>query len=227
MEFVINFWSAMESNCIKSTGLTPLRQCGKGSRKELGSDSSVDGELSYLDTGHVTRSKDTSSEKLPLTHSQYDAMMSKLILLENGLSKLDKLDKLDEIEQTMKYMNVKLVDVENRLNATENTTKDLQESVSFVSNQYDKLVSHGDSSGLNLKTCEKDMHKLIKENSKLKQCLYELDLSSIPFERVHRTKPKRNFNNHNESSRNDDPSPIIAKFTYFKDRKLVRKSGHL
>lgn len=50
----------------------------------------------------------------------------------------------------------------------------------------------------------------------------KLSISNVAFERVHRIRSK------NPDIRNSNkPPPIVAKFTFFKDREKVRKSGRL
>ena len=48
----------------------------------------------------------------------------------------------------------------------------------------------------------------------------KLNLNSIKFERVHRMPSNR------DPQRNT-PRPIVAKFTYFKEREEVRRSGYM
>ena len=79
----------------------------------LGSDLSVDNELSNLDldTGRVLAA---TSKPAQMSPSAYDAVMTKLLAMEKGISKLDKLDKLDDIERSVANMNIKLCSLETR-----------------------------------------------------------------------------------------------------------------
>jgi hypothetical protein len=72
----------------------------------------------------------TSESKLTLTLSEYYALMSQLMLLEKSLDELNKLDKLYKIEKSMHSMNNRIIDFEQRLKHTENSSKEFEKSVS-------------------------------------------------------------------------------------------------
>ena len=54
-----------------------------------------------------------------------------------ALVKLDKLDTLDSIENYVKLLGDKLTGFEHRLTETEGLTKEVMNSVTFISDQYD------------------------------------------------------------------------------------------
>ena len=72
--------------------------------------------------------------------SAYDVVMTKLMAMEKGLAKLDKLDKLDDIERNVASMNAKLCSLETRLSTNEKLTRELKDSVTFISEQYDSVL---------------------------------------------------------------------------------------
>lgn len=77
------------------------------------------------DTGRVlSETKRSNSDRVSLSHTVKDAMMSKLILLENGLGRLEKLDKLDIIKSNVKSLSAKITGFDNRLSITETMSKE-------------------------------------------------------------------------------------------------------
>jgi len=118
---------------------TPKSRASKGPRPMLGSDSSVDNELSYLDldTGRVLAA---SRQPEQMSTSAYDAVMTKLMAMEKGLAQLEKLDKLDDIERNVASMNAKLCSLETRLSTNEKLTSELKDSVTVISEQYDSVL---------------------------------------------------------------------------------------
>lgn len=105
-----------------------------------GSDTSVDGNLSYLDldTGEVIKMKSTSAPQskpsdMTLSKKSYDALTTKLMTMEKCLNKLDKLDKLDQIESVVRQMDKRMGAVESRLDKTESVVAGVEKGVKFVS----------------------------------------------------------------------------------------------
>ncbi|KAH3862118.1 hypothetical protein DPMN_025081 [Dreissena polymorpha] len=84
----------------------------KRMRPAIGSDTSADGKLSYLDldTGRVLSEKKTGN--MMLSSTTYDIMMNKLLSFEKGFEKLQKVDTL----QCVKSLSVKMQDFEQRVN---------------------------------------------------------------------------------------------------------------
>lgn len=66
--------------------------------------------------------------------------MSKLDKTDSVFSKLDKLDKLDEMEKNVRTITVKVKDTENRITKSESVTQELQQSVLFMSDQFDSIT---------------------------------------------------------------------------------------
>ena len=256
---------------------TAARRGGKRLRSAIGSDSSVDGELSYLDldTGRVLSASRT--DNISMSTNLYDTIMSKLLSFEKCFSKLEKLDKLDSIETCVTSMSLKISDFEHRLVNSEKTTIDLVQSVSFMSEQYDSLSVKCDQNNSHITKCDSDLHSLKQENDELRSTLnslnelnkslkedmldlkcrsmrdnlvftnipenfktgdggrrYEnteqelstfllnkLNISGVQFERVHRITPAKS-----RSQGPQNPRPIVAKFTLFKERERVRHASY-
>lgn len=240
-----------------------------------GSDTSVDGDLEYLDldTGRVVQGTSTpnnSNETMTLSKKSYDALMRKLTSMEKCLNKLDKLDKLDQIESSVRNMDKRVKRVEDRIEKTEAVVSGVEKGIMFVSQQYDDVKVDRDSDKKLVKSLEKGVSNMKSETEELKKMLNEmqklnlelkdevLDIKSrsmqdnliftnipesheentetvltefldnklhirnISFERVHRIRIKNPA-----SQRGPNIRPIVAKFTFFKDRERVRKSGKL
>ena len=112
--------------------------------RQPGSESSVDGDLSYLDldTGNIIASA-RENDVVKLTLTEFDKLMSKIDKmqehfekidkLEKCLNKLDKLDKLDAIEKSIGELNVKVYDMDQRLRIAETTNREFQRSTEFLS----------------------------------------------------------------------------------------------
>ena len=118
---------------------TPLATKQERKRKKVKcSESSIEGDLSYLDL-------DTGRIQTASRHDEgvadFDKMMNKLDMMQTKFSsKLDKLDKIDDIEKCVRAMNVKVRYLESRVTQAESATTELQQSVSFVSDQYDTIL---------------------------------------------------------------------------------------
>lgn len=245
----------------------------KRPRVARGSDSSIDNELSYLDldTGSISISKAKQVDR----SDDFDSLLAKIKLFEQGISKLDKLDKLDQIETNVGRMVAKMAEFESRLVNNEKVTTELQASVQFVSSQYDDIKASADTEKSKLKACVSDIDQVKAENNELRATLAELrginesmkeelldlrcrsmrdnliftnipenvqhvdgrhfenteqelnafllnklGLNDVKFERVHRIASK------DKNRRDRGPRPIVAKFTFFKQREEVRKSGY-
>lgn len=269
----------MSDLASSSTPKTPGRKGGcKRFRAEIGSDSSLDGELSYLDldTGRVlSAARYAAVERISLSSMEFEGVMAKLSALEKGLEKLNKLEKLDDIESSVKAINSKMCVFEQRLSNTETRVTDLQKSVEFVSAQYDGMSDIP----VKVASVEKDLSAVKTENALLNEALVEmkklnqdlkedlldtkarsmrenliftnidvrtesrdgrtfedtesvlcdflqreLHITDIKFDRVHRIRSNPNYRSRDNTVR---PPPIVAKFTFYKDKELVRKSAHL
>ena len=242
-----------------------------------GSDTSVDGDLSYLDldTGGVIKLKSTSTPQtkpsdITLSKKSYDALMTKLMTMEKCLTKLDKLDKLDQIESAVRQMDKRMSAVESRLDKTEAVVVGVEKGVKFVSDKYDQFQVERNTDRMKANSLDKSVTSLKSDTAELKKALSEvqklnielkeevldlksrsmrdnlvytnvperheedteavltefleskLNISNICFERVHRIKLK------NPNGRGGPKvRPIVAKFTFFKDRERVRKSGKM
>jgi len=252
---------------------TPLATKQERKRKKVkGSEFSIEGDLSYLDL-------DTGRIQTASRHDEgvvdFDKMMNNLDMMQTKFSsKLDKLDKLDDKEKCVRAMNVKVRYLESRVTQAESATTELQQSVSFVSDQYDTILKqhkadqgvvaeHSGESIDQIKKENKDLKKSLKYfcnlNSELKSEMSdikcrsvrdnlivtnipehlqvnnncrsfedtetvlskfieeELNITNLQFERVHRI-PK-------SGSYRKTAKPIVAKFSFFKDRETVRRSG--
>ena len=110
-----------------------------------------------------------------LSSTAYDMMMSKLLSFEKGFEKLQKLDKLDSIEICVKTMSVKVQDFEQRLNTNEKTTSELKDSVSFMSDQFDKVAVSCAQNLSNIAKCDSDLKTLKHENDELRSALSSLN----------------------------------------------------
>ena len=247
-----------------------------------GSDTSVDGNLSYLDldTGGLIQATSTSTPQasgglkadgdIVLSKTSYDALMKKLVTMEKCLTKLDKLDKLDQIESSVRKIDTRMCKVKTRLDKTEAVVHGVEKSVEFVSQKYDDVSEENKSDRKAVKNLSKAVSELQSGTDELKKSLTEalklntelkeevLDLKSrsmrdnlvftnipeftnentedvlanflrdkmnikkISFERVHRIRLKNPLNMKGKKMR-----PIVAKFTFFKERERVRKSGRL
>lgn len=119
-----------------STPLSRKQACKRKMLRGPGSESSIEGDLSYLDldTGRI-QTAIRQDEGVVLTVSEFDKMMTKLEMMQLKFDKLDKLDKLDAIEKCVRDMNVKVRDLESRVTKTETATLELQQSVTFISDQ--------------------------------------------------------------------------------------------
>lgn len=247
-------------------------------RRKPGSESSVDGDLSYLDldTGRIqTTARSEISEGVMVTHSEFGKMIKKLELIESKFGKLDKLDKIDSMEQCIRNMSVKVSDLESRVQKSESATRALEQSAVFIGEQYDDIIKQRTLDEQNMSQQKHAMDNIFQENKALKAELQELrditsqirvdltdvrwrsmrdnllfmnipevrqpnqagrpyedtervladflhdnlQMDNIPFERVHRIT-----NNH---YRRDGPRPIVAKFTFFKDREEVRRRSYM
>jgi chromosome segregation ATPase len=166
-------------NNTPRTTLGGRNQAAKRLRSALSSDSSDhnEGDLSYLDldSGKVLQaSQKTSESKVTLTLSEYDALMSKLMLLEKGLDKLNKLDKLDKIEKSVQSMNNKIIDFEQRLKHTENSSKEFEKSVNFVSSQFDDMVVQRNTDVVKLNELELSVKTITRENDEIRAAMIEM-----------------------------------------------------
>ena len=149
---------------------TPLATKQERKRKKVKcSESSIEGDLSYLDL-------DTGRIQTASRHDEgvadFDKMMNKLDMMQTKfLSKLDKLDKLDDIEKCVRAINVKVCDLESRVTQAESATTELQQSVSFVSDQYDTILKqHTADQGVVAEHSE-SIDQIKKENKDLKESL--------------------------------------------------------
>ncbi|KAH3721414.1 hypothetical protein DPMN_064337 [Dreissena polymorpha] len=121
---------AHENSCTPLNKRNSKRGTKRAKTRTPGSESSVEGDLSYLDQSpgrilSAAREHDT----VTLTCSEFDTLMNKLDMLQTNLekianiekciSKLDKLDKLDAIEISIKDIEVKLYDMDHRLTSVE------------------------------------------------------------------------------------------------------------
>jgi len=283
----------MEPNTTtgKTMFSTPLSTPSKRGTKRVktrqpGSESSADGDLSYLDldTGSILTAH-RENDLMTISSTEFDKLLTKLDKmqtkfdqldkLEKCLDKLNKLDKLDSIENSISRMHVKLEGMEERLKTAEASTRDLQTAVQFMGEDYDSVKKTQTEHTKTLSDQCSTINSLANENESLKRSLDEirqmhgelksqlldskcremrdnlvftnipeqtkigqngasyeeteevlqsflsnkLGLSRLSFERVHRVPTKR------DSSR-ASPRPIVAKFTYFKDRESVRRSGY-
>jgi len=256
----------MSVSFAPTTPTTPInvKRLPKRGRHDRGSDSSVDGELSYLDldTGSILLTRKPIETPL-LSAKTIDTILFKLAGLETSLKKLDK---LDEIEVQMKTFTNRVERVETRLDKTENESKELQKAVTFLSEQYDTAKTKTDKVTELEKQVEKskaeneairqtvtdlmDMNKKLKEelldikcrdmrdnlvftnisqsaDENIEAVLREflatkLNISDVSIERAHRIRPKQ----HGARDRSR-PLPIVAKFSFFKEREKIRTSGRL
>jgi len=147
---------------------TPKSRASKRPRPMLGSDSSVDNELSYLDldTGRVLAA---SRQPEHMSTSAYDAVMTKLMAMEKGLAKLEKLDKLDDIERNVASLNAELSSLETRLSTNERLTSELKDSVTFISEQYDSVLETCKQTKANHNTMKTDIERTLSVNEDLKR----------------------------------------------------------
>ena len=144
-----------------------------------GSDTSVDGNLSYLDldTGGLIQATSTSTPQasggfkadsdIALSKTSYDALMKKLVTMEKCLTKLDKLDKLDQIESSVRKIDSRMCKVETRLDKTEAVVHGVEKSVEFVCQKYDDVSEEN-------KTDRKAVKNLSEAVSELKSGTDEL-----------------------------------------------------
>ncbi|KAL4221296.1 hypothetical protein ACF0H5_019559 [Mactra antiquata] len=168
--------SIRSSTPISTDIKTP--RAGKRPRSAIGSDSSVDAELSYLDldTGKVlSASKSKPSDRLVLSTSEYDSIMSKMSLFEKSVSKLDKLDKLDNTENNVTKLVSKISNIETRLNINEKATSELQTSVTFLSSKYDDFVAQSKTDSAKLSECSSKVQTITSENEELRNIITEMD----------------------------------------------------
>lgn len=249
---------------------TERRQATKRLRQEMGSSSSVDEELSYLDldTGRVLSSTSRRrTETVTMSTEMFDNIVQKLSLIEVCCNKLDKLDKLDNIEADVAKLNRKMSTFEERLNESEKKISDMENSVSFISNKYDEInkqssrivdaereIERNKRDNQELRNAIEDLKAVngtLKENLIDLQCRSmrdnliftnipysdkenteevitefldaKLKLNHIRIERAHRLKGRH------ERRQNGivQPPPIVVKFSFFKDREAVRRSGRL
>ena len=245
-----------------------------------GSDTSVDGNLSYLDldTGGLIQATSTSTPQasgglkadndIVLSKTSYDALMKKLVTMEKCLTKLDKLDKLDQIESSVRKIDLRMSKVETRLDKTEAVVQGVEKSVEYVSQKYDDFSEENKSDRKAVKSLSKTVSELqsgtvemknslseaLKLNTELKEEVLDLksrsmrdnlvftnipettnenteavladflrekmNIRNISFERVHRIRLKNPMKLKGKKVR-----PIVAKFTFFKERERVRTSG--
>ena len=245
-----------------------------------GSDTSVDGNLSYLDldTGGLIQATSTSTPQasgglkadsdIVLSKTSYDAQMKKLVTMEKCLTKLDKLDKLDQIESSVRKIDLRMSKVETRLDKTEAVVQGVEKSVEYVSQKYDDFSEENKSDRKAVKSLSKTVSELqsgtvemknslseaLKLNTELKEEVLDLksrsmrdnlvftnipettnenteavladflrekmNIRNISFERVHRIRLKSPMKLKGKKVR-----PIVAKFTFFKERERVRTSG--
>lgn len=133
-------------------------KASKRFRPSSGSDTSIDGDLDYLDldTGSVIQAASTphnQDEAVTMSKKSYDALMKKLTTMEKCLRKLDKLDKLDQVEVAVRNMDKRVSKVETRLDKAESVVDGVEKSVSFLSEKYDDYK------------VERDAEKVENENS--------------------------------------------------------------
>lgn len=116
-----------------STALSTKQACKRKKLRGPGSESSKEGDLSYLDleTGHI-QTATRQDEGVVLKVSEFDKMMNKLEMIQLKFDKLDKLDKLDAIEKCVRDMNIKVRDLESRVTKTEPATLELQQLVRYI-----------------------------------------------------------------------------------------------
>lgn len=258
----------MSIKFASSTPSTPInvKRLPKRGRHDRGSDSSVDGELSYLDldTGGITLSR-RQPEAPSISTKQIDTILSKLSALEKSCVNLKKLDKLDGIEAKMNTITNKMAQLEKRLDKTELENKELQKSVTFLSDQYDTVKTKTDkvtelekqvaSSKAENEAIKQTVTDIMDMNKQLKEELLDikcrdmrdnlvftninqaadedteavlreflaskLNIDNVSIERAHRIRPKQTIRDRSR------PLPIVAKFSFFKEREKIRKSGRL
>jgi len=162
----------------------------------------------------------TQLETLNKLETKVNGIESELCKLWNVVQENNKIqsEKLNKIAENVSSLEFALAESQSAISKLQQEKSELSETLNYM--QAQSMRNNLIFSGINESSSEKpdDTERLLRsfivENLKIPQD----DVKCINLERVHRIGVR-------QSGNQPHPRPIVAKFSLFKDRESVRKSG--
>ena len=218
-------WAA--SLCQQFNSLTTaLQQQSKNWEEMSNSLKAQNDRLSKIETeigdiksmkNHLTK----NSNDLVEMQSKMNSMQTKMQEYHHSVQNYSEI--CDDITGSNSSFDMRINQIESKLARLERQQEELeirqdQTDERSIDTQWRSMRENLIFSGIpestsfreNGEDCEGTIKELIQENMNIDR--------EIPFDRVHRLGKY--------NSKHQYPRPIVAKFTFFKDRELVRKSAH-